>query len=47
MTEDKPILNTPIEKPPVFKSWRTVYALVVAVLVIEVLLFWWITIAYN
>jgi hypothetical protein len=36
-------LNTPPEKPPVFKSWKHWYVLVLGVLVLQIILYYWLT----
>lgn len=36
----------PIDKPPVFKSWREWYTIMLAVLVLQIILFTWLSNAY-
>jgi hypothetical protein len=31
------------DKPPVLRSWRNIYAVLVSVLVVEILLMYWLT----
>jgi len=37
------MLSTPEEKPPLFKTWRNWYTLVLSVLVIQIIFFYWLT----
>jgi uncharacterized protein CbrC (UPF0167 family) len=46
MTHQKPEENA-IDRPPVFKSWRQMYWLVFAGLVVQILLFYGITQYYK
>jgi len=39
--------NTSEEKPPLFNSWRGWYVLVLGVLVVEILLFYWLTVSFS
>ncbi|WP_262899472.1 hypothetical protein [Chryseosolibacter histidini] len=36
-------MSTSEDKPPVFASWRSWYTLVLGVLVIQMLLYYWLT----
>lgn len=47
MSDQSPLDQTPTEKPPFFKSWRGMYALLVVVLIAQVLIYWAITLIYN
>lgn len=35
--------DTSSEKPPVFKSWKRWYVLVLGVLVLQIILYYWLT----
>lgn len=39
--------NLQEETPPVFKRWRHWYLLVIAFLVVQVLLFYWLTVSFE
>lgn len=40
-------MNSKEDKPPLFTSWRSWYALVLAALVVQMILYYWLTRSFS
>ncbi len=47
MTDKEKELSDIEKKPPFFKSWKSVYIMVLSVLVVLILLFFWFTVSFS
>jgi hypothetical protein len=47
MDEDQDNNSTMDQKPPFFRSWRSIYIFVILIFLILVVLFYWFTVTFS
>ncbi|MGI8893993.1 MAG: hypothetical protein ACR2GN_11135 [Bacteroidia bacterium] len=45
--ENKNTVTTPEEKPPLFKEWNKWYMILIYVLLIQIILYYWLTQSFE